>query len=243
MKPRRSILNRLIWFIFKWTSIAVIASILWVWIYVHINPPITPIMAKRMIDARLNNETPNQITRQWIPYKGISQQMILAVLASEDQNFPFHNGFDFEAINKAIAHNKTQSNASKPRIKGASTISQQTAKNVFLWEQRTWLRKGLETYFTVLIEALWSKQRIMEVYLNVAETGNMVFGIEAAANKYFKKSAIAITAEEAALLAACLPNPRIYNPTKPTKYITDRKKWTMRQTSRMGGKRFLELIK
>jgi monofunctional biosynthetic peptidoglycan transglycosylase len=243
MQALTQLLKRLVRFVVKWIFYGIILSIIWVWAYRYINPPTTPLMIKRVIAARWNNEIPNTINQQWVSYNQISPNAILAIIASEDQNFPFHNGFDFEAINKAIEHNKAQTTKAKPRIKGASTISQQTAKNVFLWDSRSWLRKALETYFTVLIEALWSKQRILEIYLNVAETADMTFGIEAAAQKYFKKSAISLPADESALIAASLPNPRVYNPLKPTKYINDRKKWTLRQMSRMGGKQFLNLIK
>lgn len=243
-RRRRSLLRRIALFLLKWSSIAVILSVVWVCLYIYVNPSFTLLMAKRKIDA-LSNPTIDDkaIYKKWQPYANISPNLILAVIASEDQNFPFHDGFDFKAIDRAIEHNKVQTGKKKPRIKGASTISQQTAKNVFLWENRSWLRKGLETYFTVLIEAFWTKERILEVYLNVAEMGDKVFGAEAAAKIYFHKSASQLNAEEAAMIAVCLPNPRVYSPTKPIKYLTERKKWTLRQMNRMGGKQFLKQIK
>ena len=244
MYRSHALLRRVAWFLLKWTGIAVLLSIVWVWLYIFINPPTTPLIIKRKLaalnDPSITNKT---IYQQWQPYEKLSPQLILAVIATEDQNFPFHNGFDFKAINQAIEHNKTQSTKKKPRIKGASTISQQTAKNVFLWESRSWLRKGLETYFTTLIETFWTKQRIIEVYLNIAETGNQIFGAEAAAKIYFQKNAQQLNAEQAALIAACLPNPRLYSPIKPNKYISERKKWTIKQMNRMGGIAFLSVIK
>lgn len=216
-------------------------TFIWVWVYVYVNPPVTAIMLKRKIAAQSLHET-TKLNRIWVSYNQISPNMILAAIASEDQNFAQHNGFDFKAIEKAIAHNQQEADKEQPRMKGASTISQQVAKNVFLWESRNWLRKGLEAYFTVLIEALWDKKRIMEVYLNVAETGKMTFGVEAAAQKYFGKSAQQLTLEEAALIAVALPNPVLNNPTKPGKYMITRKNWITKQVQKMGGKSFLEQI-
>jgi monofunctional biosynthetic peptidoglycan transglycosylase len=140
-----------------------------------------------------------------------------AVLKAEDYRFFEHNGFDFEAIEKAMKYNKTHKN-----IKGASTISQQTAKNVFLWPSRDWVRKGLEAYFTVLIEFVWPKERIMEVYLNVIEMGPGVYGVEAAAQKYFRRSAKNISPSQASLIAAVLPNPRRFRIERPSNYIVRR---------------------
>jgi len=139
-----------------------------------------------------------------------------AVIASEDQKFEEHLGFDFEAIKKANRYNERHKGK---KVKGASTISQQTAKNVFLWPARSWVRKGFEVYFTFLIEVCWSKERIMEVYLNVIETGNGIYGVPAAARYYFHKPAAALSMKEAALIAAVLPNPRKWSPSRPTPYI------------------------
>lgn len=146
------------------------------------------------------------LKRDYVPNEEISSNVKLAVIASEDQLFPDHDGFDWKSIKKATEYNRR-----KPgRIRGASTISQQVAKNVFLWQGRSWFRKGLEAYFTFMIELLWSKQRILEVYLNVAETGKGIFGIEAAAQAYFKKPAKSLSRQEAAMIAASLPNPQKY---------------------------------
>ncbi len=165
----------------------------------------------------------------WESIDNISSNLQLAVICSEDQNFLNHNGFDMKAIEKAIAHNKEGR-----RVRGASTISQQTAKNVFLWPHRSWFRKGLEVYFTFMIELFWSKERIMEVYLNSIEMGNGIYGAEAAAQHWFKKPASKLTRNEAAAIAAVLPNPRTYRANPPTNYIARRKVWIVRQMGFFG---------
>jgi len=169
------------------------------------------------------------LKHDWVPIEAISKNLQLAVICSEDQNFLAHNGFDMEAIEKAIEHNKKGK-----RIRGASSISQQTAKNVFLWPQRSWFRKGLETYFTFLIELFWSKERIMAVYLNSIEMGNGVYGVEAASQFWFKKPAIKLNRNEAAAIAAILPNPRRYRANPATNYIQGRKNWIVRQMNFFG---------
>lgn len=153
----------------------------------------------------------------------------LAVIASEDQLFADHNGFDWKSIEKAMAYNKKKPD----RIRGASTISQQVAKNVFLWQGKSWIRKGLELYFTFMIELLWGKKRILEMYLNVAETGKGIFGIEAAALHNFKKPALKLTRREAAMIAACLPNPKRYTVKPVSRYVSSRYPWVMRQMNNL----------
>lgn len=157
------------------------------------------------------------INHTWVPLEKISKNMQKAVVRSEDAKFYIHHGFDFEAIKKAQEYNKKHK-----KMKGASTISQQTAKNVFLWPSRTYIRKGLEAYFTVLMEFMWPKDRIMEVYLNIIELGPGVYGVEAASKKFFKKSASKISMSEAALLTAVLPNPIKFKVDKPSAYILKR---------------------
>jgi monofunctional biosynthetic peptidoglycan transglycosylase len=146
-------------------------------------------------------------------------------MAAEDQLFPDHNGFDIKSIQKALNSNKKKAS----RLRGASTISQQVAKNVFLWQGRSWLRKGMEVYFTFMIETIWGKKRILEVYLNVAEMGKGIFGIEAAAQKYFKKSSKKLTRVESAKIASCLPNPKKYTVNPPSNYILKRYPWVLNQ--------------
>lgn len=184
----------------KWTFrifvAFVIISVVWVFALKWVNPGSTLLMKSRQGDG-------STIEKQWVSIEAISKSMQLAVICGEDQRFCSHSGFDFEAIKKAAEHNKAGG-----KLRGASTISQQTAKNVFLWEGRSWLRKGLEAWFTVLIEFIWGKKRIMEVYLNVIETGKGTFGVEAAARKYYGISASALNGRQAAHISGLLPCPR-----------------------------------
>lgn len=169
----------------------------------------------------------NGFSRSHVDLNEISVHGKLAVIAAEDQLFPDHNGFDIKSIKKALAYNKR-----KPgRVRGASTISQQVAKNVFLWQGRSWIRKGLEVYFTFMIELIWGKKRILEVYLNEAEMGKGVFGIEAASQKYFKHSAKKLTKSEAAMIASSLPNPVLFTVKPASKYVSRKYPWVMRQMS------------
>lgn len=196
-------------------------SILSVIVFRFVPIPITPLMLTRAIE---NNSL--DWKHQWVSIEKISYNLQLAVVASEDQNFLKHNGFDFQAIQKAIEHNKQSKN-----IRGASTISQQVAKNVFLWQDRSWVRKALEVYFTFLIELFWSKERIMEVYLNSIEMGNGIYGAEAAAQYWYKKPASGLNAREAAGIAAILPNPRRFKANNSSDYIERRKTHIVKQMS------------
>lgn len=192
-------------------------SILMVLIFKFAPVPFTPLMAIRFIE---NRTAGNEVifSHDWEPLENISHNLQKAVIASEDSNFLTHNGFDFEAIQKAMKNNEQGK-----KIKGGSTISQQTAKNVFLWQDRTYLRKGLEAYFTVLIELFWSKERIMEVYLNSIEMGNGVYGAQAASQHWYSKDASNLTKREAAGIAAILPNPRKFKASNSSSYINRRK--------------------
>jgi len=212
---------RLILWLFAF-SIVVVIFFKWVPV------PITPLMLIRNIE-QLQDDKKLVLKHDWVPIEAISKNLQLAVICSEDQNFLAHNGFDMEAIEKAVKHNKKGK-----RIRGASSISQQTAKNVFLWPQRSWFRKGLEVYFTFLIELFWSKERIMEVYLNSIEMGNGIYGVEAASQFWFKKPAIKLNRNEAAAIAAILPNPLRYRANPATNYIQGRKNWIVRQMNFFG---------
>lgn len=182
---------------------------------------ITPLMVIRSVSSIFGDELIG-IEKDWVPLEEISPAMRAAVIKTEDYNFYEHHGFDFEAIQKAYEYNKTHA-----RKKGASTISQQTAKNVFLWPSRNWLRKGLEAYFTVLIEVAWPKERILEVYLNVIELGPGVYGVEAASQKYFKHSSKNLNSYQAARIAAVLPNPNRFKIDRPSNYILKRQRRIM----------------
>jgi monofunctional biosynthetic peptidoglycan transglycosylase len=192
-------------------------SIGWVVLARFVPVYVTPLMFIRTMEALAAGEAPRN-TKDWVSIDKISHNMVQAVVASEDNLFMQHHGFSVTDIEKAIKHNKKGK-----RIRGGSTISQQTAKNVFLWPKRSYLRKGLEAYFTVLIELFWSKERIMEVYLNVIEMGDGVYGVQAAAQTYFNKDALQLTKSQSALIAACLPNPRKYSASNPSSYIQRRK--------------------
>ena len=192
--------------------------------------PGTFLMLGRYCESRPADAKPYHFQKEWVSIDDISEHLVLAVVCSEDQHFEEHSGFDIDAIEKAIEQNKKRKKKGKP-IHGASTISQQTAKNVFLWQGRNFIRKGFEVYFTLLIETFWSKKRIMEAYLNVIEMGDGVFGAEAASLTYFGKHAKDMTPREAALLAAILPNPREYSATNPSSYIRKKQAWIMRQMS------------
>lgn len=189
-----------------------VSTILMVIVYRFVPIPLTPLMISRSIE-QVQNDKEIKCKKDWVPIEKISKNLQKAVISSEDQNFMTHNGFDFEAIEKAYKYNKNKS-ANRP-ARGASTISQQTAKNVFLWQGRTYIRKGLEVYFTVLIEIFWSKERILEVYLNVIEMGDGIYGAEAAAQEYFNVSAAELNKQQAASIAAILPNPRKWKATNP----------------------------
>jgi len=223
--------------IWKWTKRAVIAffvlSILSTAAFRFIPVPVTPLMLIRSVEQIADGQFP-VIKKDWVPLKEMSSNIVLAVIASEDQKFAEHFGFDFEAIEKVVKQNEKLKKRGKP-IKGGSTISQQCAKNVYLFPQRSYLRKGLEVYFTFLIELIWSKKRILEVYLNVIEMGDGIYGVQAASKTYFKKDAKNLTSAEAALIAAVLPNPRKWNAGKPNGYINKRKNWILRQMGHLRG--------
>lgn len=207
----------------KFTLTFVIISILWVVAYKFLPVPITPYMLIRNITEDI------PINHKWVPIEKISPDLVLAVIASEDNLFTEHNGFDFKAIEQARKEAKEGK-----RIRGASTISQQTAKNVFLWHGRSWLRKGLEAYFTVLIENIWGKERIMEVYLNSIEMGRGIYGVSAVAKLNFAKSAEELTRQECALIAATLPNPIKFSSKNPSRYMQKRQNDILKNMRNIG---------
>ena len=197
--------------------------------------PFSAVMVERQLGAWLSGDFGYVAHSDWVSMDEISVWMGLAVIAAEDQKFPEHWGFDVSAIEKALAHNERNEN----RIRGASTLSQQTAKNLFLWDGRSWVRKGLEAGLTLGMETVWSKKRILTVYLNIAEFGDGVFGVEAAAQRYFHKPASRLSLSEAALLAAVLPNPLRFKANAPSGYVRSRQAWIMRQMRQLGGESFM----
>jgi len=207
-----------------------IAQFVYILLLKWINPPVTLTQLGSWV-------TGHGLKRSYVNAGKISEDAKLAVIASEDQLFADHNGFDFKSIEKAMKHNSKSKS-----LHGASTISQQTAKNVFLWQGRSWFRKALETYFTFMIEWVWGKKRILEVYMNVAEMGNGIFGIEAAAQNNFKKPALRLSATEAAMIAACLPNPKKYTIHPLSKPVAIRYPWIIRQLNNLSGDEDLDKI-
>lgn len=221
-RPKKGSMRRIFRLLIKLALLFFVTSVGGVLFYRFIPVPYTPLMFWRSTASIFTEDKFVGINKKWVPIEKISKSMQQAVIKAEDYKFYQHNGFDFEAIEKAMQYNKTHK-----KKKGASTISQQTAKNVFLWPSRSWLRKGLEAYFTVLIETLWPKERILECYLNVIELGKGVYGVEAAAQKFFKKPASKLNSSQAALMAAVLPNPIRFRIDKPSRYISNRQRKIM----------------
>ena len=222
---------RLIWKIVKWGLIIFFSSsVFMVILYRFLNPPITPLIIIRCANQVFSGKEV-KLKKDWVAIEEISPDLQLAVVASEDNRFFEHHGFDLKAIEEAKSYNERKQGK---RVHGASTISQQTAKNVFLWPQRSWVRKGLEVYFTGLIELFWSKKRIMEVYLNVIEMGDGIYGAETASRLYYRKPAENLSRAEAAMLAAILPNPLRFSPFHPSAYVLDRQQWIMWNMNNIG---------
>lgn len=221
----RRILVGLAWVV----GLFLVLNIILVLVFRFVPVPTSGLMVQRRMESWFGDKAYTS-RHQWVPLEEISPSLGVAVIAAEDQNFTDHFGFDWQAIEKAVQHNEHSR-----RKRGASTVSQQTAKNLFLWSSRSWTRKGLEAWFTLLLEAGWSKRRILEVYLNIVEFGDGVYGAEAAARTYFGKPARRLTASEAALLAAVLPNPRKFKANAPSEYIRGRQAWILNQMRQLGG--------
>ncbi len=217
-----------------WAAVTVTVVLAFRWI----DPPFTTFMVSDRVGAFITREKGYEFQHDWVDWDRISGHAAIAVIASEDQQFPFHRGFDFKQIDKALADRERGR-----RVRGASTISQQVAKNIFLWRGQSWFRKGLEAGITVLIEALWSKQRILEVYLNIAEFGRGTYGVQAASQRFFRKDAAKLNRSEAALLAAVLPAPRRFKANAPSRYVQKRQAWIQRQMAALGGTSYLAQLR
>ncbi|MCI0453141.1 MAG: monofunctional biosynthetic peptidoglycan transglycosylase [Candidatus Latescibacteria bacterium] len=213
------------WVFVTWIAVTVTPVVALRWI----DPPTSAFMVQRRIEGIVDPSRRVSIRYEWTDWDRISKNTRLAMIAAEDQRFALHDGFDFEAIEKAREQNRRRG-----RLRGASTISQQVAKNLFLWPGRSWFRKGLEAGYTVLIEALWPKRRVLEVYLNIAEFGDGVYGVGAASRRFFDKSPARLSRQESALLAAVLPSPKRYRVDRPSKYVQRRAWWIERQMIRLG---------
>ena len=233
-KPRRSFARRLV----RWIVLAIVAwvalGVFAVAILRFVHPVTSAFMIERRIAALAQGERGFTLAYRWTPWDQVSRQLPIALVAAEDQKFPFHHGFDVQAIQDAIADAEDGD-----RLRGASTISQQVAKNLFLWNGRSFARKGLEAYFTVLIELMWPKRRILEVYLNIAELGDGVYGAGAASERFFHKTPAQLGARESALLAAVLPNPRRLRVDRPSAYVERRAAWIEAQAAQLGGAAYL----
>jgi len=227
--------------LFKWLAVTALAAIVLTAAAVLLLRVWHPVTSAFMLRARLEtpaaHAAPLRIRYQWVDYAHISHEAALAVMASEDQQFPFHYGFDVKSIREAERNNEEGG-----RLRGASTLSQQLAKNLFLWPGRSYVRKALEAWFTVLLETLLPKERILEIYLNVVEFAPGIYGVEAAAHEFFHTSAARLTASEAALLAAVLPNPERLHVDRPSRYVSERRDWILGQMRTLSGENYLSLI-
>jgi monofunctional glycosyltransferase len=234
---KKSWLGRIAKFALLFVLCCVLFSVIWVAALRWINPPYTAFMLESQLTAWSTRDSSYVFQHRWVGLDQISPNLPLAVVASEDQKFPEHWGFDVEAIEKAY-----QLNQHSHKVRGASTISQQVAKNLFLWSGRSYFRKGLEAYFTLLIEACWPKRRILEIYLNSAEFGHGIYGAEAAAQQFFHRPAAKLSRSDAATLAAVLPNPLRFHAAAPSPYIQQRREWILGQMQALGGPEMLEDI-
>ena len=233
-KGKGSRLRRLLW---RALLLVIALTIVPVVCLRWIPPPTSAFMVERRLASYFRADHQGAIRYRWVGWQSISPQMRLAVVAAEDQKFPHHWGFDFESIADAVEHQ-----GAKGRLRGASTITQQVARNLFLWPGRSYLRKGLEAYFTLLLELSWSKRRILEVYLNVAEFGDGAYGVSAAAQTFFGKRPAQLQTPEAALLAAVLPNPARLRVENPSTYVRERAGWIEEQMARLGGPAYLKTL-
>jgi len=229
-RRRRWVRRAVVWLVLLPLTLSFVQVLALRWI----DPPTSGVMLERWLELRAEGATVS-IDYRWRDWQRHSPALAMAVIAAEDQQFASHQGFDADAIRAAWSRNREGSG----RLRGGSTISQQVAKNLFLWSGRSWLRKGLETWYTVLIETLWPKQRTLEMYLNLAELGDGIYGAEAAAQRYFGIPSQQLSAGQAAALAAVLPSPRRYSVLKPSAYVQRRRAWIERQVEQLGGVTYL----
>lgn len=237
-RPSRPVRRRRMWrWLLALPLLLALLSVVQVATLRFVDPPFSAFMVSRQLDAFGQGDWRFRIAHDWRDLEEMSPYVPLALIASEDQNFAEHFGFDLKAIEKA-----RKNNARGRKVRGGSTISQQTAKNLFLWSGRSWVRKGIEAWYTLLIEAMWPKHRIIEVYANIAEFGDGVYGAQAAARSFFGKDASRLTAAEAARLAAVLPSPRRYSVTRPGPYVQRRTQAILRQMRYIGGAEYLKRL-
>jgi len=228
----RRLVRWIAWLVGGWIVVTAISVLILRWV----DLPTSAFMLSARTQAALAGDRTFRLRYRWVDYDNISRYAPLAVIAAEDQRFAEHWGFDFKSIDESIREHR---NGRGKRLRGASTISQQVAKNLFLWNGKSFVRKGLEAYFTLLVEALWPKQRIIEVYLNIAEFGRGVYGVEAASRHFFHRPAGQLNAEQSALLAAVLPNPQRFKVNAPSRYVRSRQSWILSQMRGLGGRSYL----
>jgi monofunctional glycosyltransferase len=237
LRQRGSIARRLLrvlgLLLLAWLLFTSVPVLLLRWLH----PLTTAFMLEARAQATLAGERNYRTCFEWVSLERISPHAAIAVIASEDQTFPFHAGFDFNSIREAV-----RASERGRRLRGASTISQQVAKNLFLWPGRSFVRKGLEAYFTVLIEAMWPKERILEMYLNIAQFGDGIYGVQAAAERFWHTPAARLSSSEAALLAAVLPNPERLHADRPSRYVLSRRDWILGQMRDLGGAAYLRAL-
>jgi monofunctional biosynthetic peptidoglycan transglycosylase len=226
----RRITRLLFWIVILWFGATVLTVLALRWL----DPPTSSFMMRARVEAVTSGDRKYRTRYEWVDYSRISPNAAIAVIAAEDQRFAEHTGFDVKSIDESIREHQRGK-----RLRGASTISQQVAKNLFLWQDPSLVRKGVEAYFTVLIETLWSKQRILEVYLNIAEFGRSTYGVGAASRYFYGKTAARLTPAEGALLAAVLPNPRRFSVRSPSAYVLQRQSWILWQMRALGGRSYL----
>lgn len=223
----------------RYAGIAILSWVALSWFVVlvlrFVPPWTSAVMMERHLDAWIHGERDFQLRHAWVPWSRIAPSVPIAMIAGEDQKFPFHHGFDFSSIENAI-----DAADDGRRLRGASTISQQTAKNLFLWNGRSFVRKGLEAYFTVLLELTWPKQRILEVYMNVAQFGDGIYGVGAASAAFFHATPAQLGLAQAARLAAVLPNPDRFHVDRPSGYVLERARWIEQQVNQLGGPAYLQ---
>lgn len=240
-RARRRQRGFILGWLLKWLGAALLLAVLVTVVPVLALRWLPPATSAFMLEARVNawraGERSTRIDYRWVSLEQISPHVAIAVIASEDQQFPFHAGFDFDSIRAAVR----ASERGRP-LRGASTISQQVAKNLFLWGGHSFVRKGIEAYFTVLIERLWPKERILEMYLNIAQFGDGLYGVQAAAERYFRKPALRLTSAEGATLAAVLPNPLRLHADRPSRYVLERRDWILGQMRALGGDAYLRAL-
>lgn len=236
-RRRKSFGRRILWGVLRTAFAAVLASVLLTSGLRWIDPPTSAFMLRSIYTAHEEDRSDYRFQHDWVDWEQIADSAKVAVVAAEDQRFPEHAGFDLESIADAVHERVTQG-----RRRGASTISQQVAKNLYLWPGGGLVRKGLEAYFTVLIELFWPKQRVLEIYLNLAQFGDGIYGIEAASRAYFDKSAERLTPREAAMLAAVLPSPTRYRLDPPSDYVQERSEWILAQSAMLGGPSYLRSL-